>query len=81
MQRSTIYLERLVECRSSAGALWPILVTLAGLAAEDERADDAQALRTQACTIIRHIADHAGGPELRASFLHQPVVQTLLEGA
>jgi len=25
MQRSTIYLERVVECRSSAGALWPIL--------------------------------------------------------
>ena len=63
--------------------LWPILGGLAEVAAragEVDGADGAASLHSQAAAIVRTIADNAGSAELRASFLAQPRVRTLLDG-
>jgi len=58
--------------------LWPIVALQADLAAEAGEAAQAEALRAQARSIVTSIADHAGSPELRASFLARPAVRALL---
>jgi adenylate cyclase len=75
----------LTEARAEAEAvtarpmLWQILAVLAEI--DDQYGDAAQAelLRDQAREVIRYIADHAGSPELRASFLARPDVRAVAD--
>jgi|SRR5579859_6633395 len=57
--------------------LWRILALRAGLARADQPGQ-AEALLGQARAILMAIADHAGTPELRASFLARPAVRAVL---
>jgi hypothetical protein len=59
-------------------ALWRVLARQADLEAATGQPGTAAALRRHAADIVRHIADHAGRPELRASFLSLPAVQAVL---
>jgi hypothetical protein len=54
--------------------LWRILALQAELAGDPAQAE---ALLAQARAIIATIADHAGSPELRASFLARPAVRAV----
>jgi len=58
--------------------LWPILAALSQIEAQRGNPVEAQALRQQAREIVEFIADHAGSPELRASFLNLPDVQDVM---
>ena len=58
--------------------LWKICAQLARLEAEIGNVAEAQALKDQARAAIEFIADHAGGEELRESFLSTPQVQKIL---
>ena len=69
------------ETTGSRRALWPILTALAQLESEDGNVAEAEALRTQAREVIGFIADHAGTPELGASFLSMPQVRALMESS
>jgi class 3 adenylate cyclase/tetratricopeptide (TPR) repeat protein len=57
--------------------LWSILALQAELAAQAGDTAQAEALLTQARAIIAAIADRAGSPELRASFLARPAVRAI----
>lgn len=59
--------------------LWLILAAQADLAAARGAPVEAAALRAQAREILAYIADHAGAPDLRAAFLAQLPVRTLLD--
>ncbi len=67
----------LSEARAEIGALGlnhslfllPVLRALSEIEAQAGNALEAQTLRKQARQIVEYIADHAGSPELRASFL------------
>ncbi|MFQ5595789.1 MAG: AAA family ATPase, partial [Anaerolineae bacterium] len=75
----------LSEARAEAKAmgarriLWQILATLAEI--EDQRGHgvEAENLRAQAREIVEYIADHAGTPELCASFLSLPHVRAVFD--
>jgi tetratricopeptide (TPR) repeat protein len=75
---------RLLEARAEAEALgarwwlWQILAALSRLEAQRGAAAEADNLRRQAREIIASIADHAGTPELRASFLNLSQVRMVL---
>ena len=60
-------------------SLWPILLTMSQLEAKRGHAAEADALRHQARELVEDIADHAGTPELRASFLNLPEVQAVMQ--
>jgi hypothetical protein len=76
--------DALMQARAEAEALgarrilWEILFALSQIEAERGNAAEAEALRRQAREIVEYIADHAGAPELRASFLGQPRVREAL---
>jgi tetratricopeptide (TPR) repeat protein len=59
--------------------LWRIDLALAELEAQAGRTSEAAALRRSARDHITYIADHAGSPELRASFLARAAVQAALD--
>ena len=71
----------LVEARAEAEALgsrrtlWPILIVMSEIDARRGNHAEADSRRRQAREIVEYIADHAGTPELRASFLGLPHVQ------
>jgi tetratricopeptide (TPR) repeat protein len=73
---------RFLEAREVAVAmgararLWRILWHLSQI--EDDP-DDAATLRVEARALVEYIADHAGSPELRTSFLQRPEVRELFE--
>ncbi len=56
--------------------LWQILALQAALTDEPAQAE---ALLAQARAIVLSIADHAGSPELRASFLARPAVRAVIQ--
>jgi tetratricopeptide (TPR) repeat protein len=58
--------------------LWRILAVQAELAAQAGRLAEAEALLGQARAILANMADRAGSPELRASFLARPAVRAVL---
>jgi hypothetical protein len=66
------------ESLGSRRSLWLILFELASLAAARGDAPAARALSSQAADLIAYIADHAGAPDLRASFLRRPDVAEVL---
>jgi len=74
----------LVEARAASEAIgsrrtqWPILAALSEVEARRGNQAEAQALRQQARAIVEFIADHAGSPELRASFLDLPDVKSVV---
>jgi ATP/maltotriose-dependent transcriptional regulator MalT len=76
---------RLAEARAEAEAmgarrmLWQILAALAEIESRRGHVAEAENLRAQAREVIAFIADHAGTPELRASFLNLPDVRAVLE--
>ncbi|MFQ5855112.1 MAG: tetratricopeptide repeat protein [Anaerolineae bacterium] len=76
---------RLAEARAEAKVLgsrrmlWQILATLAEIEAQRGQVAEAENLRAQAREVIRFIVDHAGRPELRATFLNLPDVRAVLE--
>lgn len=76
----------LMEARSEAEALgsrrrlWQILLDLSRLEARRGNAAETDGLRRQAREIVEYIADHAGTPELRASFLNVPAVRAVWGG-
>ena len=66
------------EAQGSRRALWPILSAL--IQVEEQRGDEdaASKLRKQAREVMEYIAEHAGSPELRDSFLSQPRIRAVL---
>jgi hypothetical protein len=66
------------EALTSRRILWEILHTLSEVEAARGNAAEAEVLRGQAREIITYIADHAGSPDLRASFLSLPKVRDVL---
>jgi tetratricopeptide (TPR) repeat protein len=66
------------EALNSRRILWEILFTLSQIEAERGNTAEAQDLRRQAREVVAYIADHAGSPELRASFLGLPKVRAVL---
>ena len=58
-------------------ALLPILSAFTQLELQDGNPAEAANLRQQAWEVVEYIADHAGTPELRASFLSSPQVHEL----
>ncbi|MCQ3973781.1 MAG: hypothetical protein DPW09_10085 [Anaerolineae bacterium] len=66
------------EAIGSQRSLWPILFAFSQLEAQHGQPVAAQKLREQAQEVIEFITDHAGTPELRASFLNLPEVQAVL---
>ena len=68
------------ESLGSRRALWPILAALAEIEAGRGNHTEAQMLRQQAREIIAYIAGHCP-PDLRASFLNLPDVQTVTSHA
>ena len=77
--------QTLFEARAEIGALGlnhsvfllPVLRALSEIEAQAGNALEAQALRKQAREVVEFIADHAGSPELRASFLGTPDVRAV----
>jgi class 3 adenylate cyclase/tetratricopeptide (TPR) repeat protein len=61
-------------------ALWQICAQFADMEAERGNTGEAQALIEQAWEAINFIAEHAGGDDLRASFLDLPEVRKLVGG-
>ncbi|HLF27553.1 MAG TPA: hypothetical protein VJG32_14560 [Anaerolineae bacterium] len=57
---------------------WRILAALSRIEAERDNAAEARRLRQQARKVIDYMAEHAGSPELRASFLNSPDVQRVI---
>ena len=57
---------------------WRILALQAELAAQAGQSGQAEALLGRARAIISMIADHAGSPELRASFLARPALRAVV---
>jgi tetratricopeptide (TPR) repeat protein len=68
------------EALNSRRILWEILFTLSQVTVRRGDVAQAEALRRQAQEIVEYIADHAGIPELCASFLQLPRVQAVLRG-
>ncbi len=66
------------EAMGSRRSLWPILLALSEIEEQGGHHAAAHALRQQAQEIVEFIADHAGSPELRASFLNLPDVQNVM---
>ncbi|HLF27556.1 MAG TPA: tetratricopeptide repeat protein [Anaerolineae bacterium] len=66
------------EALGSRRTLWPILMAQADVEAQRGNLAEAQALRWKARAIVEYIADHAGAPELRASFLDLPQVRNVM---
>jgi tetratricopeptide (TPR) repeat protein len=60
--------------------LWPILTALSEIEARLGNHVEADALRQQARMIVEYIADHAGMPDRRASFMNLPDVRAVLPG-
>ena len=69
------------EVLGAPRTLWPVLLALGKLEAEAGNAAEAAALLAGAREAIEYIADHAGTPELRASFLAQAHVQAALSSS
>jgi tetratricopeptide (TPR) repeat protein len=75
----------LAEARAEAEAmgarrmLWQILAALAEIESRRGHVAEAENLRAQAREVIAFIADHAGTPDLRTSFLNLPDVRAVLE--
>ena len=75
----------LIEARTRAEelgsrrTLWPILLALGRVETERGNAAEAEALLGKAKEIVDYIADHAGTPELRESFLSIPDVKAVLD--
>ena len=74
------------EALGSRRVLWRILAALAEIEVGRGHAAEAQTLRQQAREVIHYIADHCppdpsagSGQSLRASFLHLPEVQAVLD--
>jgi predicted ATPase/class 3 adenylate cyclase len=57
---------------------WQILVTLGELEEMGGNTAEADSLRAQAREVVSYIADHAGGEEMRTSFISLPEVQSVL---
>ncbi len=74
--RAEAALETLQAARAEAEGLgsrrsqWSILMALSGIEMERGHPVEAEALRQQARTTVEYITEHAGSPELRASFLN-----------
>ncbi|MGH2541662.1 MAG: hypothetical protein ACRDIB_02625, partial [Ardenticatenaceae bacterium] len=74
----------LMDARDEAATLpsrhawWRILGTLVELETREGNRDDAEKWRHEAEEVIRYIADHAGSPELRSTFLSLPDVRALV---
>jgi len=62
-------------------ALWMILAALADVETRRGNQAEARALRAQARKVVATIAEHAGMPELRASFLNLPDVKSVMREA
>jgi tetratricopeptide (TPR) repeat protein len=75
----------LTEARAEAEALgsrrnlWPILFALSQVETRRGNISEAQQLDQEVRDIIEYIADHAGSPDLRTSFLALPRVRQLFE--
>ncbi len=69
------------EAQGARRALWPVLYDLSRLEAQQDNAAEAARLLGQARDIVASIADHAGTPELRASFLASPPIRAVLEAS
>ena len=84
MSRTDEAWQTLNEARAEAEAigsrrtLWPILIALSDIEAQRGNLAQAQSLHQQARQIVEFIADHAGSPELRASFLDSPDVRAVM---
>ena len=65
------------EAQGSRRALWPILEALARLAASRGDTCEADAHRLRARQVVEYIADRAGSPEARASFMGTARVKAL----
>jgi predicted ATPase len=85
LERPETAYEAIVKARAAAeeiGAcriLYQILDVLAEMEASRGNVVEAAALREQAQEVVSYIADHAGGEELRASFMALPEVQAVLK--
>ena len=66
------------EAIGSRRALWPILTALSRIETQQGRVGEAESLRDQARQHVDFIAEQAGSPELRASFLNLPRVREAL---
>ena len=66
------------EALGSRRSLWPILMALSEIEAQRGNPAEARALRRQARAIAEFIADHAGSPELRETFLGLADVQNVM---
>lgn len=67
------------ESMGARRILWQILAALAEIESRRGHVAEAENLRAQAREVIAFIADHAGTPELCASFLTRPDVRAVLE--
>jgi class 3 adenylate cyclase/tetratricopeptide (TPR) repeat protein len=74
LQRASALAEKIGQRR----ILWRILALQAELAAQAGDTTQVEAHLAQARSILAAIADHAGSPELRASFLARPAVRAIL---
>jgi hypothetical protein len=85
LERPEAAYEAIIKARAAAeeiGAcriLYQILDVLAEMEASRGNVVEAAALREQAQEVVSYIADHAGGEELRASFMALPEVQAVLK--
>ncbi|MCC7353201.1 MAG: hypothetical protein IT330_05530 [Anaerolineae bacterium] len=66
------------EAHNSHRILWRILFSLSQVERGQGNQAEAEGLRNQARGVVLHIADHAGSPTLRASFLRRPQVHAVL---
>ena len=77
-------LAALTEAKAQAEALdaprilWPVLAALSSIERQAGNAAEAEKLLVAARKAVEYVADHAGTPELRASYLMQPHVQAAL---
>ncbi len=67
----------LAEVQGSRRALWPILEAMARLASDRGDTGEAEALRLRARVVVEYIADRAGSPAARASFMNVARVKAL----
>lgn len=68
----------IAEKLGSRRTLWPIMARQSQLEQQRGNLEEAERQREAAAVIIRGIADHAGPPMLRASFLNLPAVRAIL---
>ena len=69
------------EALGSRRSLLSILIALHHLEIQEGNSTEAATLRLQAREIVEFIADHAGTPELRASFLNTPLIRGIMGAA